>query len=191
VKINNRQQMLAIAAGAIVALFAADKMILTPLAHSWSARSERIEKLRKQVADGRGLIQRERSLRARWEDMRSNALSNNTSVAEQQMLKGVDRWGQGSRTTILSISPQWKHDTEEYMTLECRVEASGSLDSISRFLFNLERDPLAIKVQSADITSHDTDGRQFSLGLQISGLVLASQDTRPPTGPAGTSRGAR
>ena len=43
---------------------------------------------------------------------------------------------------------------------------------LSRFLYNIEKDPMALKIESVEITARDKEGAQLSLGLQISGLVL-------------------
>jgi len=172
VKIKNRQQVLAIVAGIVVALFIADKVIIDPLINSWRQRTKQIAELRKKVDDGRSLVRREASLRSRWEQMRTNTLPNNSSLAEQQVLKAVDRWCQDSRITPTSISSQWKHDGEDYMTVEYRVEASGNLSAVARFLYEVEKDPMALRIQGAEISSHDNNGQQLSLGLQISGLVI-------------------
>jgi hypothetical protein len=177
-QIKNRQQVLAILAGAVVALFIADKIILEPLMGSWKARGKRIAELRKKVDDGHNLIRREQSLRGRWELMRSSTLPNNPSLAEQQILKAVDGWCQDSRITPTSISSQWKHDSEDFMTVEYRVEASGNLPTVARFLHNIEKDPMALKLQSVEISSHDNNGQQLALGLQISGLVLTPPEQR-------------
>ena len=42
------------------------------------------------------LVQREQSIRGRWEQMSRNALPNNTSAAEQQVFKAIDLWAQNS-----------------------------------------------------------------------------------------------
>lgn len=170
-QIKNRQQLLGLVAGAAIVLLAADRLLIRPLTKSYKARAEQITKLQRQVASGRGLIQRERSLRERWDHIRTNTLPNDTSMAEQQMLKAFDKWSQGSRLGLLSISPQWKHDTEDYMTLECRVDAAGDLSAVSRFLYDLEKDPMALKLQLVEMNSRD-DGQQLTLALQVSGLVL-------------------
>jgi hypothetical protein len=39
-----------------------------------------------------------------------------------------------------------------------------------KFLFNVERDPMALKIESVEITARDKEGQNLSLGLQISGL---------------------
>ena len=58
------------------------------------------------------------------------------------------------------------------MTFECRVDASGTLPALTRFLYEVEQDPLALKVESVEITSRDNNGQQLSLALQVSGLML-------------------
>ncbi len=183
INLKNRQQLLVFLAAAAVALFAADKLLITPLSNSWKARSDKIADLSKKVISGRGLVDRERSLRSRWDQMRGNTLPNNASQAEQQLLKAFDTWARRSQVSLLSISPQWKHDNDDYMTLECRVEANGNLNTVSRFLYELEQDPMALRLQGLEINCRDNDGQQFALGLQVSALVLTPQPERTPAQP--------
>ncbi len=177
-KIKNRQTLLAIIAGVAVALLAADNLLLTPLSKSWKARTERIATLRGKVRDARSLIAREQSLRSRWDQMRGNAMPNNQSQAEQQLLSAIYRWSQESRLGLVSLSPQAKHDADDYMTMECRVEAAGTLSAICNFLYAMEKDPMPLRLQMVEISSRDNDGQQCALGLQVSGLVLTPQEQR-------------
>jgi hypothetical protein len=177
-KIENRQRLLTIVAGAVIALYAADKAVLEPLIASLKQRSTRITNLRQKLADERQLLQREKTLRSRWDFVRTNTLPDNPSLAEQQVFKAFDRWSQESRISITSITPQMKHDADEYSTIEFRVEASGNLASVSRFLYEIEKDPMALKLETTEISARDAEGQQLSLGLQVSGLVLTSPDQR-------------
>ena len=174
--VNNRQQLLTIAAIVAVALWAGDKLILKPLTRSWNERAARIVVLRKSVSQGAQLVEREQSIRSRWESMRTNALPSEVSVAENQVLKAFDRWSQDSRISVTSIKPQAKRDADDYLTLECRVDGFGNLSAITRFLYNVEKDPLALRVESVEISSRDNDGQQLTLGLQVSGLILSQAE---------------
>ena len=60
------------------------------------------------------------------------------------------------------------------MTLECRADASGSLSALTRFLYEIEKDPLALRIDSLEITARDNTGQQLSLNLQVSGLLLTT-----------------
>ena len=46
------------------------------------------------------------------------------------------------------------------------------MPALTRFLYSVEKDSLAMKVDSVEIVSRDNDGQQLTLGLQVSGLVL-------------------
>ena len=110
--------------------------------------------------------------------MRGIALPANTSLAEQQLLKSFTAWSGDSGADLTSIMPQWKNDSTNYMTLGCRVEASGSLGTLSRFLYAVEKGPLALRIDTVELTTHDNTGQQLTLGLEVNGLALMQQDKK-------------
>jgi Tfp pilus assembly protein PilO len=171
-KIENRQQFLVALTIATAALYVGVNFVCVPLSHSWSARSAQIRQLREKVSEGKQLIRRESVIRSRWNDMQTNALPNNTSLAEQQVLKAFDNWSGDTGAEISSIMPQWKKDSTNYMTLNCHVEASGNLGTLCRFIYEIENGPAALKLDSVELSAHDPAGQQLTLGLQISGLAL-------------------
>ena len=179
-QIKNRQQLLVVIALSVVALFALDRIVLTPLTSAWQSRSKNITDLRNRLANGNNLIHRELGLRNHWAEMQTNALPANRSLAEQRVLDAFNRWAQESRLNVTSVSPQW-HDQEDYSTLQCRVEATGSLDRVTQFLHKLEKDPMALRLETIELSSRDAEGLQISLALQVSGLVLS-----PPAKTSGT-----
>ena len=171
-----RQRLMVIITGVLVALWAGDKLLLTPLTKVWTDRNDRIVRLRKELADGEQLLQREGGIRERWQQMQSNALPSSVSQAESRMLSAFDSWSRDSEITVTSVKPQWKRQEEDHASLECRVDAAGSLSAITRFLYQVEHDPLAMKVDVLELNSRDTTGAQISLGLQVSGLVLKPEE---------------
>src|SRR5208282_3656616 len=174
-KIENRQQFLVALTIGALALYIGVNFICVPLSNLWSARSAQIKQLRAKVSEGKLLVRREAGIRSRWGEMSTNALPNNTSLAEQQVLKAFDNWSGDTGAEISSIMPQWKNDSTNYMTLNCRVEASGNLGTLSQFLYHIEKGPAALKLDAVELSAHDSTGQQLSLGLQISGLVLIPQ----------------
>jgi hypothetical protein len=172
---KNRQQLLTAAALGVVGLWAADNLVFTPLVKSWQARGQAIVELQKKIGDGQLTLQRERGIRDRWTAMRTNTLPVEVSVAEGRVLGAFDGWSRDSGISVTSIKPQWKRTADDFMTLECRVDAAGSLSTITRFIHEVESDPLALKVDSIELSSRDTTGAQLTLGLQVSGLVLSTE----------------
>lgn len=171
-QIKNRQKMLVILAAVGVGFLLGDKLIITPLTAGWQARSKQIAELTKQVNQGSLLVSRESVIRDRWDQMRTNTLPEEVSAAENEVLQAFERWSQASRISISSIKPQWKRAGEDFMTLECRADAFGSIEALTRFLYEVEKDPLALRVEAVEINARDNDGQQLGIGLQVSGLQL-------------------
>jgi Tfp pilus assembly protein PilO len=177
VQIKNRQQFLTILTITAVSLLALDKIVTPPLMKLWNTRSARIKQLRNDVLNGESLQKSKGAIRSRWAQMQASALTNNTTVAEQQLFTGLNHWSQLSGITINTVTPQWKQGSDStYKTLECRVDASGSIERVSQFLYDLEKDPMALKLQSVELSSRDNTGMQLALGVQISGLVLTPNE---------------
>ena len=177
-KIQNRQQFLVALTIASAGLFVAVNFIITPLAGWWSSRQTQIRELRVQVADGIQMIKAETRTRNRWADMQANALPANTSLAEQQLFKAVDEWSHSSGAEVTSLMPQWKNDSTNYMTLSCRVETSGDLSALSKFLYDVERGPMAVRLDSVELTERDKDGQQLTMSAEINGLALNRPDKK-------------
>ncbi len=174
-QIKNRQTMLTVGAIAVLGLFAADRLVIDPLTGVWNDRAKQIQQMRTQVTEGKALLRREPSIRGVWSRMERNTLTNNTSAAEQKLFGAIDNWRQDSGVAINGSTPQWKHDSDDYMTYQCRMDAAGSLANLSRFLYDIEKDPMALRLDSIEISARDKEGQVLVLGLQISGLVLTPQ----------------
>jgi len=176
-KIKNRQDFLVVMPLAAAGLFVAVNFILTPLGGWWSARSKQIQDLREKVKAGQALVNRESVIRSQWSDMQAGALPADNSLAEQQLLKALDTWHTDTGAELASIMPQWKSDSTNYMTVSCRVELGGTMGTLSRYLYELEKSPLALRVDTVELSAHDNNGQQLTLGLEVNGLAL----TQPPS----------
>lgn len=177
-KIENRQQFLVVLTIAAAALFVGVNFILTPLGSWWSSRQSQIKVLHTKVAEGQQLIKREMGIRSRWDEMCQNSLPANTSLAEQQLIKSVDDWARSSGVELTSVMPQWKNDSTNYLTLACRVETAGDMGTLSKFLYDLEKGPMALRLDSVELTARDTSGQLMTLGLELNGLALTLPDKK-------------
>jgi hypothetical protein len=173
-KVEERQKFLLVLTITLLALWLGNMLIIGPMWKLWKTRSGAITALRDQVKEGKFMLLRDASIHGQWSEMSGKTLPNNTSQAEQLVLKAFDNWSQDSGATVTGITPQWKNDSTNYMTLNCRVEASGDLGTLSRFVYDIEQNTIALKLDSVEFSTHDNFGQQLTLGLQISGLALTT-----------------
>lgn len=171
-KVKNRQDFLVLLTIVAAGLFVGVNFVFTPLQTWWSGRQAEVRQLRDQVTDGRQMIRREQGIRSHWADMCTNALPASMSPAEQQFLRAMDGWSRDSGAEISSIMPQWKIESTNYMTLNCRVETSGDLGALAKFIYDIEKGPLAVRLDNVELSSHDNNGQQMTLGVDINALAL-------------------
>ncbi len=176
-EIKDRQKSLLIITGCALALLLGNSVILDPLTKSWDSRKKEIAALRQKVDHGNQLIKYQASIESRWRKMQANTLPNDQTAARSALLNAVDRWRQDSGLNIDQYAPQWKTEQDpdtrnDLTTLEFQTDASGNMRSVLRFLFDVESDPLGLRVDDLVISSRDNYGQQLSLGLHVSGLVL-------------------
>ena len=58
--------------------------------------------------------------------------------------------------------------------LDFAVPSGGFRKSraVTQFLHKMEKDSMALRLESVELSSRDTEGQQISLAMQLSGLVL-------------------
>jgi hypothetical protein len=164
----DRTALLKIIAGAAIGLFLFDKLILTPGLAAWKAQGERLAVLRENVERGRNLIEREASLRSRWEEMQRTDLAEDLSEAESAVFKAIGRWGRESRVSFSSLTPQWRTHEQGYDTFDCRATATGDQTALGRLLYEIETDALPARVEEVELSARDNKGQQLGLSLKFS-----------------------
>jgi hypothetical protein len=167
---KNREKILAIGAAVAVALWLINMLVISPMTDAWHSRSAHIASLRKSIAEGKMLIRRQDLVRDQWNHMQTNAL--NPTTAERELFTAFDRWVGVSGVIEGSFRPQLHETDTNYATMECRADVTGDLSSILRFLYEMKKDPLGVKLESCELTSKDDNGRQLALAMDLSGLIL-------------------
>ena len=175
----DRKRWLLILTGIALALLLLGSLALSPLTRAWQARSAEIARLGKLVADGESTLARGERTRGLWQEMQGQALPKDPAKAEQDLLTAFDRWGRAGGVEVASLKPQWKRgQSSQYSLLECRVDVTGPLPAIVRFLHEVEKSPLALRIDSLELNARDETGGKLSLGLLVSGLRLAPLEGR-------------
>jgi len=176
---KNHEKTLFIAVGVAVALLLLNYIVLTPLYNSWSDRQDQIKKLRGQIREGLALKARATSIEQHWNEMFTNTLPVNNTLAESQLFKAFQLWAQTSQVNLAGQKPHAMPPDDAnsgYSNEEWHADVTGSLNQIYNFLYSVESSPMGLKIDAIDLSARDDRGSQLALGLTVSGLVL-----NPPT----------
>ena len=172
---NRREFILGIAAIICVCTVVGDKFVATPLYELWTTRSTRIAGLEKNMQKGKMLVEREDMLKQRWDDMNMCVLPNNTSAAENRVFTSVDDLARESGLISPSQKPRWTEDTGSFRKVEFRISSQGNISSIAHFLYELEKNPMALRSEDISIVSRDEKGTNLTLDMRFTALTLMDE----------------
>ena len=171
---KRRETILKITVGAALALLLLDQVVLTRVLAGWKAQSARLDTLRQKVQRGRQLLDREKTLRTRWDEMQQANLPSDVSDAENAVYQALARWTIDSRVSFTSLTQQWRgNDADGYDTFECRATATGDQAALGRLVYEIETDPLPARVEECEVSARDAQGKVLGLSLRFSFVHIA------------------
>ena len=171
----NREKLLMTVAGSVFGLFMLDKVLLGPLVDSWKDRAKKISYMTQDVTKGRQLVARDSAIRDRWQEMRERALPASRSESESALLTRLDDWSRAAKLKPSQMIPAWRAE-DDHVKLNCRIEATGDIEAVMLFVYDLDGEKLAVKVESFDLSSQDKQGRNLVLDMTLSGLELPREE---------------
>ena len=174
---KKRETLLILAAVVCITVLLGDKFVISPMINLWKSRAERITLLKQSLEKGEFLVEREEGVSSLLQDMKDRSLAGEKSDAENQVLNSVNDWARVSGLNVTSLKPRWIDDEQEAKKLEFRLSASGDMGSVSRFLYELERDPLALRLEDVEISVRDARGRELELTARFTGLILVKEES--------------
>jgi len=153
-------------------LYAADLVSLNRCSDGGS----RVENGRRTACAGEKrprLIQREAVSAAVGPDAHEHAAGQSFAGGATDA-QGLDSWARESGADVTGITPSGTtiRRTTSRSTAASRRPATSAP---SAGLSMNRKDPMALKLESVELSARDTTGQQLTLDLQISGLVLVSQ----------------
>lgn len=172
---NRHEKRLALIVALCVGALVADRFVLTPLFGLWTERAGRITELNESIAKGELLVDREEIIKSRWAEMQARSLPDNKSVSESRVLGSISQWTREAGLNLSSVKPRWPKAADTHKTLQVQVLAEGDLESITRFLYSVEQDATALRVESVEITARDEYGSRLRLEVNLDGLILTEQ----------------
>lgn len=176
---NRREQILILLTVLCVSALAADHFVLSPLIGLWQTRSTRIAELRQNLDKGQMLVDREDAMEEEWSRMRAAGLSSDNAETEKVLFNALSEWVGRSGLSVASQKPRWLEDEDEQgKKIELRIDSTGNMGSITRFLYELERDRLPFKVEDMEINAQDAKGRSLSFEMRVTGLVLGETNVQ-------------
>jgi Tfp pilus assembly protein PilO len=179
--LSKRERIILIAAIASVGLFVAVKFVINPV----QAKREELESQRQQrlgdLNEAEMLIANHARMRRKWNAMLSDGLRNETE-AESRILSALKEWSGAANMALNSIRPERTSSNRGLREMIFTVSGRGSLESVARFLWQIETAELPVKIGDMQLGSSSEAGDSMSLQLHLSALYLGEQKEQAESG---------
>lgn len=181
--LSKRERIILIAALACIGLFVVNKFVVEPVQAKLGELKAQRQQLLGNLNEAELLIGNHRRMQEKWTAMLSDGLRNDTE-AESRVLGALREWSGAANLALSSIKPERISSDGGLQEMIFTVAGKGTLDSVARFLWQIETAALPVKIKDMQLGSSSESGDSMSLQLHLSALYLGTQkkqlDVSPP-----------
>lgn len=182
--LSKRERIIMIATIASIGLFVAVKFVVDPV----QARLDEMESQRQQLLgdlnEADMLIENHARMQRKWNAMLSDGLRNDAQ-AEGRILEALREWSGAANMALSSIRPERISSDRGLQEMIFTVAGKGTLDSVARFMWQIETAALPVKIKDMQLGSSSEAGDSMSLQLHLSALYLGAQKKQAERGQSG------
>lgn len=175
--LTNREQKIMILAVSALLILIGDRYVLSPILAARSEVSRQKEQLAAQLDESLALLERARILKPRWNGMLENGLSYDVEKTEAAVLRYIENSSGQSGFSITSIQPEHLPVKEKFGTIEFMVSGSGSMESVTRFLWAIETANVPLKISTFQLGANNENADVMSLQLNMTSIYLIDEQT--------------
>jgi hypothetical protein len=169
---SQRERYIVIGTVAVVALFALDRLVFTPLLERYKALDQDIQVKQAEVDRNDQLFRRASQDNRKWKEMTAGALKRDASTTESQLIDSIGQWAQDARMSV-SYKPERTEKRKEFIVVTYRATCNGSMSQLRTFLLHVQRATIPIRVVDLQVSSRPegTDNLQISMGISTAYLA--------------------
>ncbi len=172
---SKRERLIMVLTLAAVSILVLDSYLLTPLLDGRSSLQARKARLQGDMEQADRLLTRRQQVDQRWRQMLTGSLKRDPGEAESQILHALRDWSEQTGLNLSSIRPERSTEKTDVREITFHISGSGSMNSISRFVWCLETAEIPIKVKVLSFGSRKEGIDDLSLQLRFSTLYLATE----------------
>lgn len=179
---NAREKTIAIVLGAVVGLYALDSYLLTPQLDRLSKADSLIAEHNQTLSDFETVKRRRINASKDWRKAAADTVKSDASSAESQLLTRV-REAAGRASLALNSQKTEKAEREKgYDRVLLKASATGSMQQIGRFLYEIQHASFPVRINDIDITSRKDGTDDLTLSITLATLYQSSAPAKVAVG---------
>ncbi len=172
--LTKREQYILFITVICVGLFLGDRYILSPVLAVRSQTKGLKSQLQVDLTKANSTLSLKNRLKDRWGQMQETGLSNDASKTESLVLRYLDDRSKKHYLKLSSVQPERLRQKSDLQEIDFTVSGIGDMESICRFLLDIETANVPLKIKTLQLGSRDEDGKEMSVQLKLSSIYIAA-----------------
>jgi len=185
--LSKRERYIVIGVVAVIAVFALDRMLISPLLASREELKNSITAAKFKYRDNQILIKNDPTKKVEWKGMQDKGLKADKCLVEGQVLQLLNDWAKEARLNLTTEKPEREetmgvkpNDKEKpFRRVTFRAAGTGNAYQVSEFVKKIQAGSIPIKINELAISSRKDGVDDLNLSLSIYALLLAEQQDKP------------
>jgi Tfp pilus assembly protein PilO len=173
--LSKRERIIFIVTLICVGLLIVSEFVVDPVLDTLDEMEAQRRQLREELEEAQFLLANHGAMRRQWTALVSDGLRSNAQ-AESRVLGALRDWSSDAGLGLSSIKPDRVASDRGLQEMIFTVAGRGTLESVARFLWQIETAALPVKVKSIQLGSVSESEGTMSLQLQLSVLHLGTPD---------------
>jgi len=189
--LSKRERTIVMLSVAVLAIFLADRFILTPILDRRDQIDAETGECLLQLQKADSLFAQKKRLAPRWRQMTDSGLGTGAAAAESRLLHSIRDWAQETQLNLSSVKHERTEMERQFQKITWRAAGAGSMEAVSRFLYGIQEATLPVRISDLQIGSRQDGADSLSVQVGVSTLCMPGrgETPAPPEEPAeGTAK---
>lgn len=173
-----RERKILVLAVAAILILVLNQYILSPVMEKRSETRQTRKDLADQVEQSLSALNRKKVLQQRWAQMKENGLDKDVQKAEAMVYRYIEDSSDRSGLEVGSIQPDRLSTEGKLGEIDFVLSGTGSMSSVTRFLWNLETAQIPLKIKSYQLGAKDESGRDMTIQVELSTVYINDQTNK-------------
>lgn len=175
--LTQRERIILIVTLLCVGLLIVSKFVVDPVQARLDEMEAQRQQLQVDLEEAQVLMSNRSAMQRKWNTLVADGLRNDAE-AESKVLSALGEWADGAGLALSSIKPDRVASDKGLQEMIFTVAGKGTIEAVSRFLWQIETAPLPAKVRDMQLGSGSESDSTMSLQLHLSVLYLGTPKKR-------------
>ena len=171
---SREQKIMYLAIGAVVILIL-NAYVLEPVLNKRAEVRQTRLTLQAEVDQSLSTLERKKVLQKRWEEMQQDGLGNDVQAAEAMVYRYLRESSDRAGLELGSIQPERLTTETQLGEIDFVLSATGSMQSVTQFLWNLETATIPLKIKSYQLGSKNEMAQAMTIQVVLSTVYMKDQ----------------